>query len=328
MPTIPNTELDVFPICLGGNVFGWTANERQSFAVLDAYAAAGGNFVDTADAYSAWVPGHQGGESETIVGRWLASRKQKGRFFVATKVGLAPGFKGLTAKNIYAAVEHSLRRLGVERIDLYYAHLDDSATPLAETLGAFGVLVREGKLRHVAASNYSAARLKEAISTARRNGLPAYVALQPHYNLLQRSVYEGELAALCARERIGCLPYYALAKGFLSGKYRPGHAVESARAQGASAYLDARGIALLDVLDRVAEQHATTVAAVSLAWLLAQPTVVAPIASARTVEQLHELLPAATLCLSADELAQLDQVTGQGVQAGRTFALREGGQTA
>ncbi|MDB4976664.1 MAG: hypothetical protein JWN48_5005 [Myxococcaceae bacterium] len=306
MTQIPQTELDVFPICLGGNVFGWTADEAQSFAVLDAYAEAGGNFVDTADTYSAWVPGHKGGESETILGRWLASRKRKHDFIVATKVGQAPGFKGLTARNIHLAVEQSLARLGLERIELYYAHIDDRTVPLAETLGAFGVLVREGKVRHIAASNYDAARLSEALGVSRRNGLPSYVALQPHYNLVHRHEYEGELATVCARERIGCLPYFALAKGFLTGKYRPGKQVESARATGASAYLDTRGLALLAALDEIAGEHQTSVAAVSLAWLIARPTVVAPIASARTVEQLRELIPAAALELSSEQRARLD----------------------
>ena len=309
MAKISQTDLDVYPICLGGNVFGWTADQAQSFAVLDAYAEAGGNFVDTADAYSAWVPGNRGGESETIIGKWLAARKLKNKIVIATKVGLHPAYKGLSAKNIRAAVEQSLKRLGVERIDLYYAHTDDAATPLAETLGAFGGLVREGKIKYVAASNYSAARLKEAIDTSRRNGLPSYVALQPHYNLVHRRDYEAELAPLLAKEKLGSLPYYALAKGFLTGKYRSGKAVESARSQGASEYLDERGIAVLAALDEIAERQRTTVAAVSLAWLLSKPTVIAPIASARTVEQLRDLLPAASLKLGADELERLDALT-------------------
>jgi aryl-alcohol dehydrogenase-like predicted oxidoreductase len=206
-------------------------------------------------------------------------------------------------------VEQSLKRLGVERIDLYYAHTDDAATPLAETLGAFGGLVREGKVKYVAASNYSAARLKEALDTSRRNGLPSYVALQPHYNLVQRADYETELAPLLAKERLGSFPYFALAKGFLTGKYRAGKAVESARSKGASEYLDERGIAVLAALDEIAERQRTTVSAVSLAWLLSKPTVTAPIASARTVEQLRDLLPAATLKLGSDDLARLDALT-------------------
>jgi len=309
MPIIPNTKLDVFPICLGGNVFGWTADERASFDVLDAYAEAGGNFIDTADTYSSWVPGHQGGESETILGRWLKARKNEGRIIIATKVGQAPGFKGLTAKNIRAAVEQSLARLGIERIGLYYAHIDDQSVPLGETLGAFGTLVREGKVAHIAASNYSAARLKEALDVSRRNGAPSYVALQPHYNLLERAQYEQELAPLLAREKLVSFPYFALAKGFLTGKYRPGRTVDSPRAQGASSYLDERGVALLAALDRIAEERSTTLAAVSLAWLLAKPTVAAPIASARSVEQLRDILPAATLKLSEQELATLDAIT-------------------
>jgi len=309
MAKIPQTELDVYPICLGGNVFGWTADEAQSFAVLDAYAEAGGNFIDTADAYSAWVPGNKGGESETIIGRWLAARKLRNKIIVATKVAKLPGFTGLTAKNIRLAVEGSLKRLGVERIDLYYAHHDDKETPLAETLGAFGGLVREGKIKHIAASNYEAPRLREAIETSRRNGLPSYVALQPHYNLVHRREYEGELAEFCEKERIANLPYYSLAKGFLTGKYRPGLAVESVRSQGASAYLDAKGIALLSALDSIATEHETSVSAVSLAWLLSKASVVAPIASARTVEQLLEILPAASLRLDRASLSRLDELS-------------------
>jgi aryl-alcohol dehydrogenase-like predicted oxidoreductase len=306
MPKIPQTDLTVYPICLGGYVFGWTADEAQSFAVLDAYAEAGGNFVDTADSYSAWVPGNKGGESETILGKWLATRKLRDKFVIATKVGQTPGFKGLSAKNVRAAVEQSLSRLGVERIDLYYAHIDDAATPLAETLGAFGGLVREGKVKHVAASNYSAARLKEALDTSRRNGLPSYVAVQSHYNLVHRKEYETDLAPLLSREKLGGLPYFSLAKGFLTGKYRPGKTVDSQRQKGASEYLDERGLALLAVLDQIAETQRTTVSAVSLAWLLQKPTVVAPIASARTVEQLRDLLPAASLQLTSDDVSRLD----------------------
>ena len=303
MATIAN--LEVFPLNLGGNVFGWSADEAQSFAVLDAYAAAGGNFVDTADVYSAWVPGHTGGESEAILGRWCKARGNRQRVIIATKVGQHPAHKGLSKASIVAACDASLQRLQSDHIDLYYAHVDDAATPLEETLAAFDGLVRAGKVRQLGASNYSAARLGEALAISKRNGLARYVALQPQYNLMERAGYEGELAALCARENIACVPYFALAKGFLTGKYRPGKKVESVRAQGASAYLDARGERVLGALDALAEHHATTVAAVALAWLRAQPTVAAPIASARTVEQLRDLLPMASLRLTADELERL-----------------------
>jgi aryl-alcohol dehydrogenase (NADP+) len=303
---IPNTNLDVFPLCLGGNVFGWTADEHQSFAVLDAYAAAGGNFIDTADVYSAWVPGHAGGESEAIIGRWMTARGTRNRMIVATKVGMKPGLKGLSSTTIRTAAEDSLRRLATDRIDLYYAHADDPATPLDESLRAFDGLVKEGKVRHIAASNYTAPRLAEALAISGREGLARYTALQPHYNLVHRNEYEGELRDLCAREGVACFPYYALAKGFLTGKYRrEGSPVDSPRASAARAYLDEHGVRLLAVLDGIAAAHDTTVAAVSLAWLVAQPTVAAAIASARTVEQLADLLPVVDVTLSPGELARL-----------------------
>jgi aryl-alcohol dehydrogenase-like predicted oxidoreductase len=305
MSRIGHTDLDVFSLCLGGNVFGWTADERQSFAVLDGYLAAGGNFVDTADLYSAWVSGHSGGESETIIGRWMGTRGTRSRMVIATKVGMAPGLKGLSPKTIRAAAEASLRRLGVDRIDLYYAHADDTETPIEDSLRAFNALVKEGKVRYIAASNYTAPRLAEALAVSDREGLARYVALQPHYNLMHRSDYEGELRDLCAREGLACLPYFALAKGFLTGKYRPGTEVDSPRAAGAREYLDERGLRVLAVLDDIAAAHDTTASAVSLAWLLAQPTIVAPIASARTVAQLSELLPIADVRLSDEEVARL-----------------------
>jgi len=309
MARIGSTDLDVFPLCLGGNVFGWTADEKQSFAVLDAYAEAGGNFVDTADAYSAWAPGNSGGESETILGRFMAARGNRDRVVVATKVGKLAGLTGLSAKTVRTAAEGSLRRLGTDRIDLYYAHADDPATPLEETLGAFDALVREGKVRHVAASNYGAARLAEALAISKARGFARFEALQPHYNLVHRSDYEGPLADLCAREGLACFPYYSLASGFLAGKYRPGGAVESARSGAASRYLDERGLRVLAALDAVAAARATTVAAVALAWLLARPTVVAPIASARTTAQFVDLLPAATLALTSEEVRRLDEAS-------------------
>jgi aryl-alcohol dehydrogenase (NADP+) len=305
VPRIASTDLDVFPLCLGGNVFGWTADETQSFAVLDAYASAGGNFIDTADVYSSWAPGHSGGESESIIGRWLAARGNRDTMIIATKVAKLESRTGLSADNIRAAADDSLRRLGTDRIDLYYAHEDDAATPLEETLGAFDALVREGKVRHIAASNYGAERLDEALTTSAREGIASYVALQPEYNLVARG-YEGELRDVCTKHAIACIPYFALAMGFLTGKYRPGgDAVDSPRAERAAQYLDERGTAVLAELDAIAAAHETTVAAVALAWLAAQPTVAAPIASARTPEQLADLLPMASLDLTDDELDRL-----------------------
>ena len=309
MAKISSTDLDVFPLALGGNVFGWTANEEQSFAVLDAYRAAGGNFIDTADLYSAWAPGNRGGESETILGRWLAARGKRAQTVVATKVGMHPQFKGLSANTIRAAAEHSLRRLDTDYIDLYYAHVDDEQTPLGETLGAFDSLVREGKVRYIAASNYTAPRLAEALAISDREGLARYVALQQHYNLMERDKYEGELADLVGRERLSSIPYFALASGFLTGKYRPGSKIESRRAETAGAYLNKKGIRVLAALDEVAAAHDAAVATVALAWLAAQPTVVAPIASARTIEQLPDLLRVSNLRLSDTELQKLNEAS-------------------
>ena len=287
-------------------MFGWTADEQQSFGVLDRYLAAGGNFIDTADAYSAWVSGHTGGESETIIGRWMAARGARSRMVIATKVGMSPGLKGLSPRTIRTAAEASLKRLGVTSIDLYYAHADDPETPLEDSLRAFDALVKEGKVRYIGASNFTASRLAEALSISDRNGLARYVALQPHYNLMHRHDYEGELETLCARETVGCMPYFGLAKGFLTGKYRPDSNVDSPRAAGARAYLDARGLRVLEALDGIAAARQAAVSAVSLAWLRAQPTVVAPIASARTIRQLSELLPVADLKLADEEVTRLN----------------------
>jgi aryl-alcohol dehydrogenase-like predicted oxidoreductase len=305
MAKISTTNLDVFPLALGGNVFGWTANQEESFAVLDAYAAAGGNFIDTADMYSAWAPGNSGGESETIIGRWMKARGNRDRMIIGTKVGMLESLAGLSANTIPLAAERSLGRLQTDRIDLYYAHKDDPKTPLEETLGAFDTLVREGKVRYIAASNYTAPRLAEALDVSKRRGFARFVALQPHYNLMERKEYEGELAEVVRREGLSAIPYFALAKGFLTGKYRPGTQVKSARAAGASAYLNELGLKVLAALDEVAGAHHTTVAAVALAWLLGQPTVVAPIASARTTAQLADILPFVELRLSKEELRKL-----------------------
>ena len=307
LPTVPlgSTGIAVSPLCLGGNVFGWTADEDESMAVLDAYTAAGGNFVDTADGYGNWVEGNPRGMSERIIGRWMAARGNRDELVIATKVGRAQGMRGLAAETIRTGAEQSLERLGTDRIDLYYAHADDPETPLEETMAAFDELVRAGKALHVAASNYSAPRLAEALRVSDREGLVRYAALQPEYNLVSRSEYEGDLQELAVAEGLACLPYYALASGFLTGKYRPdGPEVQSARAGSARKHLD-RAAHVLAILDEVAAAHATTVAAVALAWLRAQPGVTAPIASARTPEQLAELLPMAGLELAPEELDRL-----------------------
>ncbi|OLR90921.1 aldo/keto reductase [Actinokineospora bangkokensis] len=307
MANIGSSDLDVFPLNLGGNVFGWTADEAASAAVLDAYTEAGGNFVDTADVYSAWAPGNSGGESERVLGGWMAARGNRSQVVVATKVGSHPERKGLRAENILAAADDSLQRLGTDYIDLYYVHRDDDHDiPVEEFLGAFGQLVEAGKVRYIAASNMTPERLEASFAAAEADaGLPRFVALQPNYNLVDRADYESTYPEVVAKHNLGVLPYWSLASGFLTGKYRDGATVHSQRASGASKHLNDRGRKVLAALDHVAEGHGVPVAAVALAWLKAQPGIVAPIASARTVEQLADLLPVATLELSADELAAL-----------------------
>ncbi|MFD8596145.1 aldo/keto reductase [Kitasatospora sp. NPDC059646] len=305
--TLGPSDLSVSPLSLGGNVFGWTADEAQSFAVLDAYAAGGGNFVDTADVYSAWAPGNSGGESETVIGNWLRSRGNREQIVIATKAGMAPGLDNLKRDTVRRAVDGSLRRLGIERIDLFYTHRDDPDTPVEEIVTTLDELVREGKVREVAASNIGAERLAASLEFAAREGLARYVAVQPHYNLVSRDTYEGPLAETAAAHGLSAVPYYALASGFLTGKYRPGAQVDSARAQGAGRYLDEpRGPRVLAALDEVAEAHGVEVATVALAWLASRPTVAAPLASARTVEQLPPLLAALSLRLTEAELKLLD----------------------
>jgi aryl-alcohol dehydrogenase-like predicted oxidoreductase len=307
--TIGSSGIEVSRLCLGANVFGWTADRDTSFAVLDAYADAGGNFVDTADSYMWRIPGNSGGESETIIGDWLATRGRRDDVVVATKVGSWPERPGLSAANIAAACDESLRRLRTDHIDLYYAHRDDPDTAQEETLDAFDALVRAGKVRAVAASNFTAERLRSALEISARDGLASYVALQPHYNLVERAEFETTLAPLLDAEGLACVPYYGLAKGFLTGKYRDGDEVDGPRAEGARAYLDDRGRAVLAVLDEIAAGHGVPVAAVALAWLAARPTVVAPIASARNPEQLAALLPALDLTLTDDEMRLLTHVS-------------------
>jgi aryl-alcohol dehydrogenase-like predicted oxidoreductase len=306
--TLGSTDLDVFPLCLGGNVFGWTADEATSFAVLDAYVEAGGNFVDTANQYSYWAPGNHGGESETILGAWMTARGNRDEIVLATKVGgQMPGLPhDLRPSTIQRSIDESLTRLQTDRIDLYYAHFDDATTPLQETLAAYTELVHAGKVRHLAASNYTAPRLAEALAVSEREGLEAFKVLQPHYNLVERD-FEQALEPLCEEQGIPALPYFSLAKGFLTGKYRgDGPNGDSPRAADAAAYADARGVAVLAALDHIATAHGAAVATVALAWLLAKPAVAAPIASARNLDQLGALLAVTSLELSADEVAQLD----------------------
>jgi aryl-alcohol dehydrogenase-like predicted oxidoreductase len=305
MASLGRADLDVFPICLGGNVFGWTADEPQSRAVLDAYTAAGGNFIDTANSYLV-----EHGRSETIIGRWLADRANRDQIVVATKVGGGRGaVRSLRAETIEREAHASLERLQTDRIDLYYAHFDDKETPLEESLRVFDALVRAGTVRHIGASNYTPERLTAALELQREHGLAEFTVLQPHYNLVERD-FERTLLPVADAWDLAVLPYFALARGFLTGKYRPaGEAVRSERAAAAHAYLDSGGAAVLEALDEVAAAHETTVAAVALAWLRAQPRVVAPIASARTTEQLEQILPAATLELTPAEVGRLSATT-------------------
>ncbi|MEO6084074.1 MAG: aldo/keto reductase [Umezawaea sp.] len=298
MAKLGNSDLDVSRLTLGGNVFGWTADQEQSFAVLDAYAAAGGNFIDTADLYA-------GGQSETIIGQWLAARGNRANVVIATKVGMSKGLDNLRPETIESAAEASLKRLGIDHIDLYYAHRDDPETSPEEFLGAFDELVRAGKVRQIAASNFSATRLAEALAVSERDGLARFVALQPEYSLVVRSDYEGGVADAVAANGLSALPYWGLAKGFLTGKYRPGVDVDSPRAAGATKYLDDRGLRVLAALDEISGARATSVAAVALAWLTAQPTVPSVLASARNAEQLEALLPVLDLQLSPAEVQRL-----------------------
>lgn len=302
--TIGRSDLQVHPLSLGGNVFGWTADQATSFAVLDAYTSAGGNFIDTADGYSAWVPGNTGGDSERILGEWFQARSNRDRIVLATKVSQHPDYKGLGAENIRRAADASLERLRSETIDLYYAHFDDPTVPLVETVRAFSELVDAGKVRYIGLSNYSPERIEEWFRITEREGLHRPVALQPHYNLVERS-YEQVYRPIAERENLGVMPYFALAAGFLTGKYRDGVSVDSARAAGAGKYLDARGREVLGALDEIAAARSVAVATVALTWLAAQPTVTAPIASARTTEQLPDLLASVDLELTAAELDAL-----------------------
>jgi aryl-alcohol dehydrogenase-like predicted oxidoreductase len=309
--------LDVAPLAFGGNVFGWTVNEATSFELLDAFVAAGFNLVDTANSYSHWVPGNKGGESETIIGNWLRQRPgARAKVLIATKVGseMGPGESGLAKAYIVAEVERSLRRLNTDYIDLYQSHRDDPKTPVDETLEAYGQLVRQGKVRVIGASNFTAARLAASLKSSAARGLPRYESLQPEYNLYTRDRFEGELADLCRNEQIGVIPYFSLASGFLTGKYRSeADFGKSPRGQRMHSMLNARGRRILAALDEVGRETNATPAQVSLAWLLAHG-VTAPIASATSVEQLNELMQGATLELTRDAVAALDEASAAGLE--------------
>ena len=314
---IGRSDLRVAPFCLGGNVFGWTADEATSFAILDRFVERGFDFIDTANVYSRWAPGHRGGESETVIGRWFAARPgTRDGIVLATKVGMDMGDagKGLSARHIEQACEASLRRLQTDRIDLYQSHLDDAEVPLEETLRAYERLIASGKVRTIGASNYGASRLAEALAVSSASGLPRYECLQPDYSLAERG-YEAELEPLCRAEDIGVIGYFSLAAGFLTGKYRSAQdAAGRARENRVAKYLTPRGLALLDVLDSVARDQRATQAQVALAWIIARPGITAPIASATSVAQLDDLLGAAELRLSADAIARLDAASAGGIE--------------
>lgn len=303
------TDLMIAPLVLGGNVFGWTADRDASFAVLDAFVAGGGTMIDTADVYSAWIPGHKGGESETMIGEWLRANGKRDHVLIATKVGWSPEQGGvLDPAHVPAACEASLKRLGIETIDLYYAHQDDEDTPQEQVARAFQMLVEQGKIRVLGASNFRALRLKSAVDLAKHDGLPRYHVFQPEYNLVSRHKFEGELQDYCIAENIGVLPYSGLASGFLTGKYRTREDLDqSVRGGGMTDMLEGRGPAILAVMDEIADETSATLPQIALAWLLAQPGVTAPLASATSVQQLEQLLPAMTLELSEDQLARLSK---------------------
>jgi aryl-alcohol dehydrogenase-like predicted oxidoreductase len=303
-----NSPLSIAPLAFGGNVFGWSADEKRSFELLDAFVGAGGNLIDTADVYPAWVPGKRGGESETIIGKWLKRCGKRDQVVISTKVAKWTRHPGLSRVNIRQAVDGSLQRLQIDCIDLYQAHEDDASVPMEETLDAFARLIDAGKVRVIGASNFSAARFADALAVSKQHGLPRYETLQPEYNLVSRAGYEQELEPLVRRENIGVISYYALASGFLSGKYRSSADLAKSAARGGAVkkFLNPHGLQVLAALDAVAAAHRATPAQIALAWLIARPGLSAPIVSATSVEQLHELFGATALTLSDDEIAQLD----------------------
>jgi aryl-alcohol dehydrogenase-like predicted oxidoreductase len=306
------TDLQIAPLVLGTNVFGWTINEATSFEILDGFAGAGFNLIDTADVYSAWAPGNKGGESETIIGNWMKKRNNRSAVLIATKVGsdMGAGKKGVTKKYILQAVEDSLRRLQTDYIDLYQTHFDDEATPVDEASEAYDVLVKAGKVRWTGTSNMSAERLLKSLEVSKKNGYPQYQGLQPEYNLYAREKFETVYEQICLDNNMGVINYYALASGFLTGKYRSEKDFsKSVRGGGMKKYLDKRGLAILDAMDVVAERHNANATGVALAWLMARPSITAPIASATSTAQLNDLIKAATLVLTADDIALLDKAS-------------------
>src|SRR5580658_9995352 len=303
------SSLHVYPITFGGNVFGWTADQAMSFQLLDAFVAAGFNFIDSADVYSRWHPGNKGGESETIIGEWLKARGGRDKVIIATKLGIemAPGKKGLSRKYMMQAVEDSLRRLQTDYIDLYQSHRDDPDTPQEETLAAYQELIKQGKVREIGASNYAAPRLAEALRISKDKSLPRYESLQPHYSLVERQEFEGPLEALCLKEKVGVIGYYSLASGFLTGKYHSKADAEGkARGSRVEKYLDDYGFGVIKALDDVAKRYNAKPVQIAMAWLIARPSVTAPIASATNLEQLAELLKSAEIKLDADAIRQID----------------------
>lgn len=310
--TLGHSNIKVAPLMFGGNVFGWTLDEVQSFEILDAFVAAGFDFIDTADVYSRFIPGNQGGESETILGKWMKARGNRSQIILATKVGMdmGEGRQGLSKAYILTAVENSLRRLQTDYIDLYQAHTDDADTPLTETLEAFDQLIKQGKVRVIGASNYTPARLEEALQISKDNHLAAYQSLQPLYNLYDRAAYEDGLQAVCQKHDLGVIPYFSLASGFLTGKYRSAaDFANSSRGTMTKRYLDARGLRILSALDTVAKDKATTPAAIALAWLMARPTITAPIASATSLTQLDSLVQATKISLDQASIELLNQAS-------------------
>jgi aryl-alcohol dehydrogenase-like predicted oxidoreductase len=306
------SSIESAPLMLGSNVFGWTADEATSFKILDAFVAAGLNFIDTADTYSTWVPGHQGGESETIIGNWFKRSGKRDKIVIATKVGAEiPGQgKGLSKAWIMRQVEASLKRLQTDYIDLYQSHRDDAATPVEETLEAYAQLIQQGKVRVIGCSNFTAERIRESLAASRKNGWPRYESLQPNYNLYERATYESTLEPLALQEKLGVIPYYGLASGFLTGKYRSQDDLKkSQRGQSTKKYLNDRGFRILQALDQVAERYQTKPAQVALAWLMARKSITAPIASATSVEQLNELVQATTLELDRESIEKLNKAS-------------------